>query len=412
MTTSTADNRHIKKIQVEQLRLGMYIHDINLGWMDHPFAASHFLVKDAETIKKIHDLGIHEIYIDIQRGHDLATDAPTQEEVQEDIAHQLSDIALEPSKPARAPIADERQRALRLHSEATTIARGMITDIRLGKQIEMEKIEPLVENMVDSIFRNPDALLPLGRLKDHDTYTFQHSVSVCTLLIAFARAMEMDRATIKEIAVGGLLHDVGKAKVPDEILNKPAKLTDAEFTKMKSHVVQSIIILQNTPGISQIALDVAGQHHERFDGTGYPNKLKGDEISIYGQMGAIVDVYDAITSDRVYHKGMEPTAALGKLLEWSKFHFDPELVRQFIKSVGIYPTGSLVRLGSGRLGVVLEQHPEKLMNPVVRVFYNADKKYYIEPEVIDLAHNLCRDKVTGHECFETWDIDPKKWVNT
>jgi HD-GYP domain-containing protein (c-di-GMP phosphodiesterase class II) len=203
---------------------------------------------------------------------------------------------------------------------------------------------------------------------------------------------------------------VGKAKVPDEILNKPAKLTEAEFSKMKSHVVQSILILQNTPGISQIALDVAGQHHERFDGTGYPNKLKGDQISLYGRMGAIVDVYDAITSDRVYHKGMAPTAALGRLLEWSKYHFDPDLVRAYVKCVGIYPTGSLVRLESGRLGVVLEQHEEKMMQPKVRVIFHAVKKLYLPPEVIDLAWPGSKERISGHEEFEDWNIDPKRWV--
>lgn len=403
--------QNIRKIPVTQLRPGMYIHDINCGWMDHPFVANHFPVKDEATIGKIDSLGIHEVYIDISRGLDVTDNAPTEAEVRRDIASQLASIAEEESAPQRAPLAEEKHRAARLHVEANQIVRGMISDIRLGKQIEMEKVEPLVENMVDSIFRNPDALMPLGRLKEHDSYTFQHSVSVCTLMIAFARGLELDRKTIKEIAVGALLHDVGKAKVPDEILNKPAKLTDAEFAKMKSHVVQSIVILQNTPGISQIALDVAGQHHERFDGTGYPNKLKGEEISLYGQMGAIVDVYDAITSDRVYHKGMPPTEALGKLLEWSKFHFDPEMVRKFIKAVGIYPTGSLVRLESGRLAVVMEQHPEKLMQPVVLVVYNAKSNVYLKPERIDLAHPASRDRVSGHESFETWSIDPKKWLD-
>jgi putative nucleotidyltransferase with HDIG domain len=407
----TTDSRDIKKIPVEQLQPGMYIHDINCGWMDHPFVAGHFLVRDQDTVAKVAALGVREVYIDVGRGRDVLEHAPTQAEVRQAIRGQLARIAEEPAAPARTPLAEEQARAARLHNEANRIVRGMIGDIRLGRQIELERVEPLVENMVDSIFRNPDALLPLGRLKEHDSYTFQHSVSVCALMIAFARGLALDRATIKEIAIGALLHDVGKAKVPDTILNKPAKLTDAEFAKMKSHVVQSIIILQNTPGISRIALDVAGQHHERYDGTGYPNKLQAGAISLYGQMGAIVDVYDAITSNRVYHKGMPPTEALGKLLEWSRFHFDPELVRKFIKAVGIYPTGSLVRLESGRLGVVIEQHPDKLMQPVVRAFYQAEKQHYIPPEVVDLARPDCHDRVAGHESFETWGIDPKRWLD-
>jgi putative nucleotidyltransferase with HDIG domain len=263
--------------------------------------------------------------------------------------------------------------------------------------------------MVDSIFRSPDALLPLAQLKAHDDYTFQHSVSVCALLIAFARAQHLERGTIKELAIGGLLHDVGKAKVPEAILNKPAKLTEAEFTKIQEHVAQSVDILGQTAGVSRIALEVAGQHHERHDGTGYPKRLKGEEISLYGRMGAIVDVYDAITSDRVYHKGMPPTAALGKLLEWSKFHFSPDMVRQFIKAVGIYPTGSLVRLESGRLGVVLEQRPETLMKPVVRVIFHAERRHYLPPETVDLAQPHCQDRITGHESFDAWNIDAKLW---
>ncbi len=359
MTAPAAD--HIKKIPVDSLRPGMYIQDVNCSWLDHPFVTNHFAVKDEKRIQEIRALGIHDVYIDTTKGLDLA-DAQTEAEVRREIDHRMAEIAGESHQEApKVELVAEIQRARKLHGEANRVVKGMLTDIRLGKQIEMELVEPLVEKMVDSIFRNQDALLPLARLKEHDSYTFQHSVSVCALLVSFARGLGLERGLIKEIAIGGLLHDVGKAKVPDEILNKPAKLTEAEFAKMKSHVVQSIVILQNTPGISQIALDVAGQHHERFDGTGYPNKLKGEEISLYGRMGAIVDVYDAITSDRVYHKGMAPTAALGRLLEWSKYHFDPGLVRTYVKCVGIYPTGSLVRLESGRLAIVREQHAEKMM---------------------------------------------------
>ncbi len=293
MTTPAADT--IKKIPVENLRPGMYIQDVNCSWLDHPFAANHFAVKDEKRIQEIRALGIREVYIDTAKGLDLE-DAPTETEVRREIDHRMAEIAGESHQEApKVELAAEIQRARKLHGEANRVVKGMLSDIRLGKQIEMELVEPLVEKMVDSIFRNQDALLPLARLKEHDNYTFQHSVSVCALLVSFARGLGLERGLIKEIAIGGLLHDVGKAQVPDEILNKPAKLTEAEFAKMKSHVVQSIVILQNTPGVSQIALDVAGQHHERFDGTGYPNKLKGEEISLYGRMGAIVDVYDAIT---------------------------------------------------------------------------------------------------------------------
>jgi len=402
----------IKKIAIEQLKPGMYIHDINCGWMDHPFMHNHFAVKDDAMVRQLADIGMHDVYIDTNKGLDVS-EAQTEEEVSHEIDVQIQHIAKEKPVPILSvTVTQEAQRARKLHGEAHRIVKGIISEVRLGQQIELEKVEPLVESMVDSIFRQQDALLPLAHLKNHDEYTFQHSVSVCALMVAFARGLKMPRDVIKEIAIGALLHDVGKAKVPDGILNKPAKLTDAEFDKMKSHVVQSKIILQNTPGISGIALDVAAQHHERFDGTGYPNKLKSDEISIYGQMGAIVDVYDAITSERVYHKGMPPTEALKKLLEWSKFHFNPELVQAFIRTLGIYPSGSLVRLESGRLGVVMQQHEEKLLQPLVKVFYHAEKLYYLPPEEIDLAKRPCTDRIISHESFEKWGIDPAKWLPT
>jgi putative nucleotidyltransferase with HDIG domain len=397
----------IKLIPIEKLRAGMYIHDLNCGWMEHNFIRNSFAVKDEAVARKVRALGVHEIYIDTRRGLDLP-EAPTREEVEHQVNEKIEAIVAEATPVMTADkVASEVERARALHREANVIVRDMMGDIRLGKQIELEQVEPLVERIVDSIFRQQDALLPLARLKEHDAYTFQHSVSVCALMTSFARTLQLPREIIHEIAVGALLHDVGKAKVPDEILNKPAKLTDAEFFKMKSHVVQSKIILQGTPGISEIALDVAAQHHERFDGTGYPNKLKGDEISLYGQMGAIVDVYDAITSNRVYHKGMAPTEALRKLLDWSKFHFKPELVQAFIRSVGIYPTGSLVRLESKRLAVVQAQNPDKLMQPRVKVIFHT-AGHYLQPEDVDLRHS--QDRIVGHEDFDAWKIDASRWL--
>ena len=398
----------IKQIGTDQLTPGMYIHDLNCGWMDHPFLTSTFKVYDQATVDKIVALGIRQLYIDTVKGADVRA-APTQQEVNADLDRRLHEIAQKKEdKPIIVEVREEAARARRLHSEANKVVKHMLEDVRLGQQVQLDRVEPMVEGMVDSIFRNQDALLPLARLKNHDDYTFEHSVSVCALMVAFARGMQLPRETIREIAMGALLHDVGKARVPDDILNKPGKLSDEEFAQMKNHVVQSIVVLRGTPGISKTALQVAGEHHERFDGTGYPRKLAGSGISLYGQMAAIVDVYDAISSERVYHKGMPPTQALKKLLEWSKHHFDPQLVQSFIRAIGIYPSGTLVRLESGRLGVVVEQNEGNLLEPVVRVFYHAGQQHYIPPETIDLARS--QDSVAGVENYEKWNIDPYQWL--
>ena len=398
----------IKQIRTEQLKPGMYIHDLNCGWLDHPFLSNAFKVHDQATVDKIVNLGIRELYIDTVKGADVWA-ARTQQEVSADLDQRLQEIARkQPEKPVATALKDEAARARRLHGEANKVIRHMMDDIRLGQQIAVDRIEPLVENMVESIFRNQDALLPLARLKNHDDYTFEHSVGVCALLVAFGRGMKLDKSAIKEMALGGLLHDVGKARIPDVILNKPGKLTDDEFSRMQSHVDQGVLLLRQTPGVSAIAMQVTAEHHERFDGTGYPHKLSGDAISLYGQMAAIVDVYDAISSDRVYHKGMPPTQALKKLLEWSSHHFDPQLVQAFIRAIGIYPTGALVQLESKRLGVVVEQNEKSLLEPVVRIFYHAGQQHYIPPEIVDLAK--VQDRVASFESFDKWKINPYQWL--
>ncbi|WP_345793859.1 HD-GYP domain-containing protein [Thauera sp. JM12B12] len=402
----------IKRIPVAWLRPGMYVHDLNCGWLQHDFVRNRFLVKDEEAVRKVRGIGVAEIVIDTERGLDTdpladATEAAEPEAPEPEAPSEARASKSPPAATVATTRPGGREDARQLHREANQIVRDMLVDVRLGKQVELEKIEPLVERIVDSIFTDQGALLPLARLKQHDSYTFQHSVSVCALMTAFARTLEVPRDVIREIAIGALLHDVGKARVPDEILNKPGKLTDAEFEHMKNHVVQSKIILQATPGISEIALDVAAQHHERFDGSGYPNKLAADQISLYGRMAAIVDVYDAITSERVYHKGMAPTQALRKLLEWSAKHFEPRLVKAFIRSVGIYPTGALVRLESRRLAVVQAQNEDKPMEPRVKVIFHT-AGHYLRPEEIDLRRS--QDRIVGYEEFADWDIDPLRWL--
>ena len=398
----------IKKIAIEQLRIGMYIHDLDCGWMAHPFLTNRLLVSDAAIIKKIAAAGIRAFYIDTTLGKDVE-DAPTEAQVKEELDQQIQEIVHTAPVPRDPPtLAEEIVHARKLHGETTTLVRNMMHDVRLGKQIEVEQCDPLVDDILDSVFRFPEALLPLSQVKSRDQYTYQHSVSVAALAVAFGRVLDLPREAIKSLAMGGLLHDVGKALVPEGVLNKPGKLSDAEFLAMKSHAGHTATLLGKTPGISEITFLAASQHHERYDGTGYPKSLKGDAISIYGQMLAIVDVYDAISSVRIYHQGMPPTEALRKLFEWSKYHFNPSLVQAFIKGIGIYPAGSLVRMASKRMGIVKAVRPESLLQPVVTIFYHAETKAYQTPETVDLSESS--DKIVAHESFEAWGIDQASWL--
>ena len=398
----------IKKINTDKIKVGMYIHDLNCGWMGHSFLKNSFAVRNDKTIRKIYDNGIREVYIDTQKGDDIQ-EGQTEEEVNASLDQRMLEIAAQDRKTDdRVSLAEEIPRAHRLHTEANRIVRNLMADVRLGKLIELERVEPMVENVADSIFRNPNALLPMTMLKNHDNYTFEHSVSVCALMVVFSREMNLPRDIIVRIAVGALLHDLGKAQITDKILNKPGKLTEEEFISIKEHVVHGVRLLADIQGITSMELEVTGQHHERFDGSGYPHRLIGEDISLYGHMAAIVDVYDAISSDRVYHKGLPPTIALKKILEWSDHHFDPILAQKFIRSVGIYPSGTLVRLHSGRLGVVIQQKEKTLLEPLVRVFYNSRQKHYIQPEIIDLSKT--HDHVVSCEDYKKWNINPKQWL--
>lgn len=405
----------IKRIDVKQLRVGMYIHDLNCSWLDHPFARSRFEVKQQSIIAKIRAIGIREVYIDTDRGVDVAADVPskTQSEVSCELQAELDHVAAQtPTHAQRIPIDEERIYARRIQKEASSVITGVMMDVRLGKQVEVERVEPVVEQMIESIFRNQDALLSLGRIREMDQYTFEHSVSVSVLLIAFAKSLGLERDVLRQIGVGALLHDIGKIKVPAAILNKPSRLTDEELTIMKRHVILGRDMLAETPGILPAALAVAAEHHERIDGTGYPRGLKGDEITVYGQMAAVVDVYDAITADRCYHKGEPPTAVLKKLLEWSKFHFDPKLVQHFIQTVGIYPVGTLVRLESTHLAIVVESGEKGLLHPVVRVIFDVNSRVFLTPRIVDLSNPATggEDRIVGYEDAEKWGVRPEVFL--
>ena len=404
----------IKKISVRQLKAGMYVHDLSCHWMDHPFVRNRLMITSEDEVRKIIDAGIHELYIDTEKGLDVP-DALTAEQAQKALEKELVDIAArQPAAVQRVSLAEEIDRARQIKNQAHQLVRNVMHDARLGKAIELDQVEPVVQSITESILRNPGALTGLLRIKNKDDYTFLHSVSVCTLLVAFCRSAGMEPALTREAGLGGLLHDTGKALVPDEVLNKPGRLTDEEFEVIRKHPKDGYAILAKMPGIGGIPLDITLHHHERMDGSGYPDKLPGDKISALAQMAAIVDVYDAITADRCYHKGMSAAEALRKIYEWSKFHFNPQHVQGFMRCVGIYPVGTLVLLESGRLGVVIEPHETNLLAPKVRAFFSTKSNTYIKPADIDLSKPLGMgggDKIMSHEPPEKWRVDPMKFFD-
>ena len=402
----------LKKVDSSQLKVGMYIHDLSCDWMTHPFVRNRFLLTSEDEIRKILNAGIHDVVIDSGRGLDVE-DAPSLAEAQAATEREIVEIAAETPVITRVSLGDEMRRAVQIRHQASTLVRTVMQDARLGKAIELDQVEPVVQAITESILRNPGALVGLLRIKTKDDYTFLHSVSVCTLLVAFCRSRNIAADVTHQAGLGGLLHDTGKALVPDAILNKPGPLTDEEFAIIKRHPRDGYDILRKTPEVGPIPLDITLHHHERRDGSGYPGKQANEQISELAQMAAIVDVYDAITADRCYHKGMSAAAALRKIYEWSKFHFNPQYAQEFMRCVGIYPVGTMVMLESGRLGVVIEPHETNLLAPKVNVFFNTKQNLYIKPETVDLSRGLGfggGDKIVGHESAAKWNVDPMRFL--
>jgi putative nucleotidyltransferase with HDIG domain len=393
----------LKRISAKDMKLGMFICEFCGSWMEHPFWKTKFLLTDENDRRTIIDSGIKELWIDTDLGADIEENrtAKLKEEVEQETEFLLK-AAGSAKKIEKTAIEDEVKQAAKLCSKSKTAVISMFNDARLGKAIEVGAAQELVEEISNSVMRNSHAIISLARLKNADEYTYMHSVAVCALMIALARQLNLPETTVREAGLAGLLHDIGKMGIPERILNKPGKLTDEEFTIVKSHPEIGAEVLLEGNQVGTMVMDVVLHHHEKMDGTGYPHGLKGEHISLYAKMGAVCDVYDAITSDRPYKKGWPPAESIRKMAEWSKGHFDEAVFQAFVKTVGIYPTGSLVRLESGRLGVVTEQHQTSLLTPKVKIFYSVKTKSPIIQETIDLSTLLGKDKIIGRESPEDW----------
>ncbi|MBU2924164.1 HD-GYP domain-containing protein [Colwellia sp. 4_MG-2023] len=311
---------------------------------------------------------------------------------------------LPPPSKTRAEISAEAKQAVEIFNESKDIQKKLFAAALNGTTVDLQSVVDVTNKSVDAIFNSPDSLACMVNIREKDEYLLEHSVAVSVYMTIFAHHLKMNKKVVHHLSIGAFLHDIGKIKIPDEILNKPGKLTDEEFTIMKTHANHSIDIIKKTPGISKLSLDVAALHHEKLNGEGYPFQVEGKNIHKYGRMIAICDIFDALTANRCYKDGFSHIKSFNILRELAKNnHLDGELVEQFIRCIGVFPTGTLVQLESKKLAVVEQRNCNDLTKPKVKSFYSVKLNQYLNTQDIDLAKT--DDFIVKGVRAEDFDLD-------
>lgn len=395
----------LQRIAPEEVQLGMFIQGFDGSWLDHPFWRTRFVLDKERDLQKVRESTIAAVLIDDELGVPLTPVAEVARVVapppRRDAAPrpapspQWRTMPVDQAKPQS--FSSSYSQATKTFGKSKRAVTAMYLDVRLGKAIKAEKLAPLVDEITSSIDRNPQAFLSIAQLKSRHEYSYMHSVAVCALMINLARELRFSESAVRDAGMAGLLQDIGKALMPEELLAKAGPLTDEEFEIMKTHPARGRELLALSSGVSHNALDVCLRHHERFDGSGYPDGLAGDRLSLFARMAALCDVYDAITSERSYRGALTPVDAVQAMRGWTG-HFDPEMFEIFVKSVGIYPVGALVRLQSGRTAMVIGENPDDPSRPPLLSMPDA---IHPEAERIDIQS----DEIVGMASAEALAIE-------
>lgn len=371
--SESAETVELIKLPVSQLTLGMFVSAIDKNDQGQLAIANAGQIKHKDAILKLAKSGIKFVWVDTERSAEhCGLKKKTTNDSQAD------------NRKALVSRDKQQAQAKVMLTEAKDLIRKVLSETFEGKAIEVAPFEALADTMIESVMLDADALKCMSALRSKDAYLLEHSVNVAFLLVTFGKYLNLDRDMLRQMAVGGILHDIGKIKVDNKVLHKPGKLTPEEFEHMKLHQVYALEIMNETSGLSQISKDICLMHHEKLDGRGYPRGLKDDEIPRHGRMSCIVDIFDALTATRCYKEAMSPAAAFKILLSLTPFHLDQELVYEFIRCIGIYPVGSLVELSDGRVGIVWASKDRDALHPIVKCFYSLKVKRYTDVAMVDL----------------------------
>lgn len=414
------------KVLSENLKLGMYISDLDRPWIESPFLFQGFLVIKDEDIQQVQSICRY-VYVDSEKTpldiiatlKTLSTSIqkPIQKKKRKPEKFDFTDTqTIKKANFDKDSFTENLVNARKARDKTRSYIDSMLDEARMGKIVDTRKAKLLVAELADNIANNLDASMWLTQLKNRDEYTAIHSLNVCVLSLTFGSALKLSNDDLKELGLGALLHDIGKMQVPLKILNKPGKLTKDEFEIMKSHPSKGYELIKNDESLSPAVLTIVKSHHERLNGEGYPDKLAEQDISYFTKIVSITDVYDAITSDRCYHDGMTPHEALKRLYEWMPNNFDTELMQAFIRTIGIYPVGSVVELKTGHIGLVVKLNDSHRLKPVVMLIMNRDKEFYPRRKLINLASSIWNKKNAQPEIKRILDakefnIDVKKIID-
>ncbi len=369
-----------KKINVSDARLGMYIDSLCGSWINHPFWRKSFLLDKQEDLDGLLVCGTKELWVDTDLGLDVGNDIAPESLSPDSEAKTPKKIEVEPP----VILSEELKRARKIHTQCRMAVTDMFKMAFNKEELKLDGALILVDEVRRSTARNRNAFLSLTRSKNKEDYLCLHSIANCALMIMLGRQMGMDHETIITLGLAGLLLDIGNVGTPAKLINKPGKLTQDEFNIIKTHPMRGWEMLKEHR-MDNVVLDVCLHHHERMDGKGYPEQPPIDSLSLFARMAAICDTYDSLISDHYYRKGISPAKAIREMAKWQEGQFDKEVFHAFVRTMGIYPFGTLVKLKSGRVAIVEEQSNKSLSAPIVRVFFSTKINEPILQEWVDLS---------------------------